>query len=125
MRSKEVEEAIKTIQEQKENVEYGINAMECTPEDYDEDIYNDYIELKKKADTVLNYISNLEQENINWKGKYHLLSRKIDVTPNSVIRNKIKDISNTNFNGRFLEYDKEDGNEIKKYILNKISEILE
>ena len=61
MRSKEVEEAIKTIQEQKENVEHGINAMECTPEDYDEDVYNDYIELKKKADTVLSYISELEK----------------------------------------------------------------
>lgn len=61
MRTKEVEEAIKTIQEQKENVEHGINAMECRPEDYDEDVYNDYIELKKKAETLLSYIEKLEQ----------------------------------------------------------------
>lgn len=63
MRSKEVEEAIKTIQEQKENVECGINDMKCIPECYDENIYNDYVELKKKADTLLAYIEDLEEKN--------------------------------------------------------------
>lgn len=61
MRSKEVEEAIETIQEQKENVECGINDMECMSECYDENIYNDYIELKKKAETLLSYIEELEK----------------------------------------------------------------
>lgn len=59
--SKEVEEAIKIIKEQKEDAEHGIKYMECTPEDYDEDIYNSYIETKKKAETVLNYIKELEE----------------------------------------------------------------
>ena len=43
-------------------------------------------------DTVLNYISELKKDSIHWRGKYHLLSRKIDVTPNDVIRDKIKKI---------------------------------
>lgn len=56
MISEEERKAIEMIKEQKENVEYSINAMECTPEDYDEDVYNDCVEWSKNAETVLNLI---------------------------------------------------------------------
>ena len=77
MRTKEVEEAIKTIQEQKENVECGINDMECMPECYDENIYNEYIELKKKAETLLSYIEELEKENIELR-KYYATRKEVE-----------------------------------------------
>ena len=85
MRSKEVEEAIKTIQEQKENVECGINDMECMPECYDENIYNDYIELKKKAETVLSYIEELEKENKYLRDENNIYKNE------TVSKNKIRD----------------------------------
>lgn len=56
MISEEERKAIEMIKEQKENVEYNINAMECTPEDYDEDVYNDCVEWNKNAKTILNLI---------------------------------------------------------------------
>lgn len=56
MISEEERKAIEMIKEQKENVEYSINAMECTPEDYDEDVYNDCVEWNKNAETILNLI---------------------------------------------------------------------
>lgn len=34
----------------------------------------------------------LEKEVLHWKGQYHLLSRKIDVIPTSVIQNKLSEI---------------------------------
>lgn len=71
MRSKEVEEAIG-------NVHQCINTSQY-PDDDD-------------METVLAYISELEAENIRWRGKYHLLSRKICVTPNRVIEDKIKEL---------------------------------
>ena len=69
------------------------------------DSYFDELEreiTEKAVDTLVNHISELEEDNINWKGKYHLLSRKIDVTPNSVIRDKIKELEETK--GDFATY---------------------
>ena len=34
----------------------------------------------------------LEEENLHWKGQYHLLSRKIDVIPKSKIKEKIEEL---------------------------------
>ena len=34
----------------------------------------------------------LKKEVLHWKGQYHLLSRKIDVIPTSVIQNKLSEI---------------------------------
>lgn len=86
MRSKEVEESIESLLDFK-------NALNLTISKDDDYLYIEGLEkAKNDVETVLNYISNLEQENTNWKGKYHLLSRKIDVTPNSVIRDKIKEL---------------------------------
>ena len=38
----------------------------------------------------------LEKEVLHWKGQYHLLSRKIDVIPTSVIEKKIEEVNNSN-----------------------------
>jgi hypothetical protein len=80
MRTKEVEEAIKNINEDKKMWLVDFHYREITSCKV------------KDIETVLSYISKLEEENLDWKGKYHLLSRKIDVTPNSVIRDKIKEL---------------------------------
>lgn len=58
----EEKKAIEMIKEQKEEIEYGINAMECTPEDYNEDVYNDYVEWNKNAETILNLIEKQQKE---------------------------------------------------------------
>ena len=77
MRSKEVENSMERLKNGKHHACFGNTTA---------------IYFIKDVDTVLNHISELEEDNINWKGKYHLLSRKIDVTPNSVIRDKIKEL---------------------------------
>lgn len=46
------------------------------------------------AEAIQNLIARykeLEEENIHWKGQYHLLSRKIDVIPKSEVKEKIKE----------------------------------
>lgn len=73
MRTKEVAKAIK---EGKDYIEFMTTA-------------GDNAEWAK---TLLAYIEELEKDNIHWRGKYHLVSRKIDVTPNDVIRDKIKEL---------------------------------
>lgn len=41
----------------------------------------------------------LEEENIHWKGQYHLLSRKIDVIPKSKVQEKIEWLEEISDNG--------------------------
>ena len=98
MRSKEEEDAIdKTNQLQQAIKEKGKKFVF-----YDnENAVIGYECLK----TALSYIETLEQ------------------LPNK-IRHKIQEISKLNFNGRFIEYDKEDGNEVKNYILKEFKEIV-
>ena len=50
----------------------------------------------------------LEKEVLHWKGQYHLLSRKIDVIPTSVIQEKIKELDKEK-----LKYD----NDLRIYTL--------
>ena len=55
-------------------------------------IFND-----KEVQAIRNLIvrnKELEEENIHWKGKYHLLSRKIDVIPKSKVKEKIEELEN-------------------------------
>lgn len=54
--------AIEMIKEQKEQVEYGINAMEVNPEDYNECVYNDFVQWNKAAETVLNLIQKQKEK---------------------------------------------------------------
>ena len=54
--------AIEELKKQKESIEYSINAMECTPEDYEEDDYNDCLKLQKYADVLLNLIQKQQEE---------------------------------------------------------------
>lgn len=117
MRSKEVENSIKELTEITDLVK-----EEIKNNDENTTAILDIADLKN-LDTLLNYTSEKEKENRFLRSENNIY--KNETVSKSVIRNKMKDISNTNFNGRFLEYDKEDGNEIKKYILDKISEILD
>lgn len=66
--TKEQEQAIEMIKEQKAQVEHGIIVMETNPEDYDEYVYNDFVEWNKNAETVLNLIQT-QQEEIEKKDK--------------------------------------------------------
>ena len=60
--SEEEKKAIEMIKEQKEEIEYSINAMECRPEDYNEDVYNDYVEWNKNTETISNLIEKQQKE---------------------------------------------------------------
>ena len=51
----------------------------------------DLVDLKELRNLVTRY-KELEEENIHWKGQYHLLSRKIDVIPKSKVKEKIEEI---------------------------------
>ena len=55
------EKAIKMLKEQKETIEHGINAMECIPEDYDEDVYHDFLEWNENAQIILNLIEKQDK----------------------------------------------------------------
>lgn len=70
MRSKEVEEGIKFL------------VNHCF--DTDEDVM--------KRNTVLSYIYELEEDNLHWRGKYHLVTREINVIPKDKIRDKINNM---------------------------------
>lgn len=98
MRSKEVEEAIdKTKQLQQFIKEKGKDF--CFYDNENAVIGYECLKI------VLNHIEELEKDNIKWKGKYHLLSRKIDVTPNQVIRDKIEVLArgkNSDWNNEYF-----------------------
>lgn len=54
------------------------------------------------ADCLVERVKELEEENLHWKGKYHLITRKIGVIPEQKIKDKIKELTNTK--GDFATY---------------------
>ena len=104
MRSKEVEEAIN-----------GLKDIQGYLDEDDEDSYF--------IDIVLNYISDLEKENMGLLTRLRadsLINR--DNYWRDKIKDTIKEIEKLNFNNYANEYD--DGNEVKYYILKKFKEII-
>ena len=53
--------------------------------------------IKQKIKEMQAKIKELEEENLHWRGRYHLLSRKIDVIP----KQKVKDVLQNNRNEIF------------------------
>ena len=52
------------------------------------------LKINTAIENLINRNKELEEENIHWKGQYHLLSRKINVIPKSKVRElleKLKD----------------------------------
>lgn len=63
---------------------------------------NSAITALKERQADKDRIKELEKENLHWKGQYHLLSRKIDVIPKSLVKEKIKELTETK--GDFATY---------------------
>ena len=103
MRSKEVEKAIKIVL-----------AVRGTYDSYNDMMfgtgYSDK-EVQGAIDTVLAYISELEEDNIHWRGKYHLLSRKPDITIKILI--KIQELEK-----QLQEYEESDMEEDEDYLFD-------
>ena len=121
MRSKEVDDAINIVS----NVRTGLMNFN--------ELINEHKDIIDSVEKVLNYISELEEENEKYKnfqlhisgmrsGK-ELLTRYIkDSILKDTIRDKIEELEKLNFNNYANEYD--DGNEVKNYILKKFKELL-
>lgn len=67
------------------------------------------IVLKSELITALNLLETLiaenkelKEENLHWKGQYHLLSRKIDVIPKSKVEEKLEIIIKQNIINCYL-----------------------
>ena len=99
--TKEQEEAIKRIKnmlnmpntiEKVGHGNYSISTIKHKLyDDIDIKILLDMLEEREKE------IDNLKQENLHWRGQYHLLSRKINVIPVK----KVKDVLQRNKNELF------------------------
>ena len=106
MRSKEVEKAIKLLKTYENKLVYEIGNKD-----------------KIAVEKVLNYISELEKNNMGLLTRLRadsLIDR--DNYWKDKIRDKIKELEKLNFNNYANEYD--DGNEVKNYILKKFKELL-
>ena len=76
----------------------------------------------KHIETLLNLVSNLiaenkelKEENLHWKGQYHLLSRKIDVIPKSKVEELIEELE------KFTDgYNEEGEPEPNLFVIEKI-----
>ncbi len=92
--------------------------------------YDESVEIKgvsvgeemRILDTVVDYISELEEENRNAKYQYDLGYKACEIDFTNKIRDKIKELEELNFNNYANEYD--NGNEVKYYILKKFKEII-
>ena len=120
------------------NIEDDIEKIK-TFADYSQEVLND-MEYEKPVDVTItqkevNAINNLlsereqdkarikelEEENLHWRGRYHLLSRKIDVIPKQKVKDKIE------------EYDKKMEEEVgrpnwivtDRIVINVLEELLE
>lgn len=96
-----MEEAYKFLKQKIYDFEQYINAMESYPEDYDENIYNDYVEELKEYKNILNELERLQKEYERLKEKHKitcelnvgLLENMKECIPKQVIRDKIKELS--------------------------------
>ncbi len=91
-------------------------------DDIDIKILLDMLEEREKE------IDNLKQENLHWRGQYHLLSRKINVIPVKKVQDKIKELNdNKGYLKKFRDWtEKEYTNEdIIQNCIEVLEELLE
>lgn len=115
MRSKEVKEAIELLHNEILSIKEGLEKGW-----YYGERYNLEQEIKKK-ETLLNYISELEEENLTQRSQINSAFDNGFIHKDK-IRDKIKELEELNFNNYANEYD--NGNEVKYYILKEFKEII-
>lgn len=59
-------------------------------------------EHRKENGLLREKVKELEEENLHWRGQYHLITRKIDIIPKQKIKDKIEELTNTK--GDFATY---------------------
>ena len=67
------------------------------------------VDIINAIENLINRNKELEEENIHWKGQYHLLSRKINVIPKSKVEEKYKwkpisEYDNANYDWVLVKY---------------------
>ena len=117
--TKEQEEAIKNIETLSE---YGLCYAITNEVKEDMKIILDMLKEQEKQ------ISDLKEENMHWRGQYHLLSRKINVIPVKKVQDKIKELNdNKGYLKKFRDWtEKEYTNEdIIQNCIEVLEELLE
>lgn len=86
----------------------------------------DRIKTNKKIEQAIEHLieayRKAKEEELHWKGQYHLLSRKIDVIPKSKIKEKIEELRNENCDDIKFKYNRIEVNGIIEVILQELLE---
>ena len=92
----------KLSQNRKTNRTIGYKALEILLSDYTKQKQINE-EHQKENGLLREKVKELEEENLHWRGQYHLITRKIDIIPKQKIKDKIEKLNKEIKNGDEIE----------------------